>query len=570
MTDLLSSLNEYQKQAVTTDNSAVLVLAGAGSGKTRVLIHRIAWCCQQGVMPHQFLALTFTNKAAAEMKVRIENLLPGFASNIWIGTFHGIAYRLLKMHWKQANLSQNFQIIDTDDQTQLIKRLVKEAKLSDDTDAKSIQWQINHYKDEGLRADYIESGFQDDPNVLLIYKRYEQLCQRSGLVDFAELLLRSLELFRQNPDLVAHYQDRFQHILVDEFQDTNSIQYAWIKLITGNNLFIVGDDDQSIYSWRGAKIENLTTFQSDFPQHEIIRLEQNYRSTNTILSAANAVIKFNQQRLGKDLWCEGAEGDLITVFKAMNEKDEAIYTIKEIKKLCSHGVSNRDIAILYRSNALSRNFEELLVSNGIAYRIYGGLRFFERAEIKDVLAYLKLIHNSDDDSSYIRIVNKPTRGIGQKAQSVVHELANEQSISLWEASVKVCEQGLLKAKAKSSLVNFIQLINDFKAMTESDSFSNLTNSIIEKTGLQAMHEKEHSEKAIMRIENIKEFLVAVKQFDSEHQQTDAVVEDFLSKVSLDAGVNGETSEQDSVNLMTLHSAKGLEFSYVFICGLEQG
>jgi len=416
VTPILESLNDAQRQAVTASADPMLVIAGAGSGKTRVLVHRAAWLIDvEGISPQSLLAVTFTNKAAAEMRGRIEALLGTPVSHLWIGTFHGLAHRLLRRHWREAGLPQNFQIIDSDDQLRLIKRLLKGLEIDDSLWVpREIQYFINGQKDEGLRPKHLDD--EGDPTrrqMIDFYQAYEELCGRGGLVDFAELLLRAHELWRDNAELLAHYQRRFQHLLVDEFQDTNAIQYGWLRLLAGKTgvPFVVGDDDQSIYRWRGARVEHILRFQKDFPTATVVKLEQNYRSTATILNAANAVIANNTSRMGKNLWTDGADGEPIKVYAAYNERDEADFILGRLQDWIDQGNLRADAAILYRSNAQSRVLEEGLINKGIPYRVYGGLRFFERAEIKDALAYLRLISNRDDDSAFERVLNRPTRGI---------------------------------------------------------------------------------------------------------------------------------------------------------------
>ncbi|MET0055671.1 MAG: UvrD-helicase domain-containing protein, partial [Candidatus Thiodiazotropha sp. 6PLUC10] len=414
---ILDPLNEAQREAVTAPVGSLLVLAGAGSGKTRVLVHRIAWLLAvEQITPWSLLAVTFTNKAAREMRQRIESLLGQPLGGMWVGTFHGLAHRLLRAHWKEAGLPQSFQILDSDDQFRMIKRLLKSLDLDEARwPARQVQWYINGRKDEGLRAQHLDDG--GDPyqrQMIQIYKEYQSACERGGQVDFAELLLRAHELWRDRPDLLQHYQNRFQHVLVDEFQDTNTIQYAWLRLLAGSksHLFIVGDDDQSIYGWRGAKVENIQSFQSHFQNAKLVRLEQNYRSTGNILNAANALINNNPSRLGKQLWTEDSDGEPINLYAAFNEIDEARFVVERIRQFIEEGHARTEVAILYRTTAQSRLFEEALIQSTIPYRVYGGLRFFERAEIKDALAYLRLLSNSDDDSGFERAVNTPPRGIG--------------------------------------------------------------------------------------------------------------------------------------------------------------
>ena len=445
VTTIIDSLNDTQRQAVTAPSQSMLILAGAGSGKTRVLVHRIAWQIKvEGISPQSILAVTFTNKAAKEMRGRIEDLLSISAHNLWIGTFHGIAHRLLRRHAKQARLPETFQVMDSSDQLRVIKRLLSTLNFDDKQwPPKEIQWYINAQKDEGIRAKHcVETGDSHERQRLIIYKAYEDLCERSGLVDFAELLLRAHELLRNNAEVLEFYQQRFSQVHVDEFQDTNTIQYAWLRLLTEgkDNLFVVGDDDQSIYGWRGAKIENIYSFQRHYPNHQIIKLEQNYRSTGTILQASNKVIANNTGRMGKELWTDAGDGDLISLYAAFNEQDEAYFVVDRIRAWVNEGGLRSDTAILYRSNSQSRQFEEKLIATGTPYIVYGGLRFFDRAEIKNALAYLRLIANRDDDASFERVINTPTRGIGAKAIDEMRNIARDQSVSLWSAAILLINQ----------------------------------------------------------------------------------------------------------------------------------
>ena len=432
---IIDGLNDAQRAAVTAPMGSALVLAGAGSGKTRVLVHRIAWLIQvEGLSPWGILAVTFTNKAAREMRHRIEDLLGQPVGGMWVGTFHGLAHRLLRSHWQEAGLPQGFQILDSDDQLRLVKRIIREMNLDDSKwPPRQAQWFVNKQKDEGLRAEHLDHG--GDPyqrQMIAIYREYEAACQRAGSVDFAELLLRAHELWRERPDVLAHYRQRFAAILVDEFQDTNSIQYAWLRLLAGDDdrLFVVGDDDQSIYGWRGARVENIQDFQAHYPNAQVVRLEQNYRSTGNILRGANAVIANNPTRLGKQLWTEDGDGEPIRVYGAFNEVDEARFVVERIRNAIEHGSRRTECAILYRTTAQSRLFEESLIQAGIPYRVYGGLRFFERAEIKDALAYLRLIANRHDDASFERAVNQPPRGIGPRTLDAVRAHARDFSLSL--------------------------------------------------------------------------------------------------------------------------------------------
>ncbi|WHU42265.1 UvrD-helicase domain-containing protein, partial [Pseudomonas fulva] len=435
---LLNSLNDAQRQAVAATVGRQLVLAGAGSGKTRVLVHRIAWLIQvEQASPHSILSVTFTNKAAAEMRHRIEQLLGINPAGMWVGTFHGLAHRLLRAHWQEAGLVQNFQILDSDDQQRLVKRVMRELGLDEQKwPARQAQWFINGQKDEGLRPQHIQPGGDLFLTTMRdVYTAYEQACERAGVIDFSELLLRALDLWRDHPGLLAHYQRRFRHVLVDEFQDTNAVQYAWLRLLArgGDSLMAVGDDDQSIYGWRGAKIENIHQYTADFPDAETIRLEQNYRSTGGILKAANALIANNSGRLGKELWTDMGEGEPITLYAAYNEHDEARYVVETIESLIKQGNARDEMAILYRSNAQSRVLEEALLRERIPYRIYGGQRFFERAEIKNAMAYLRLIEGRGNDAALERVINVPPRGIGEKTVEAIREHARHSQVSMWQA-----------------------------------------------------------------------------------------------------------------------------------------
>src|SRR5690554_1826042 len=462
---LLDSLNEPQRRAVSAAPSHMLVLAGAGSGKTRVLVHRIAWLMQvEGVSPFGILAVTFTNKAAREMRSRIEELLERPIGGMWVGTFHGLAHRLLRTHWREANLPENFQILDSDDQLRLIKRLSRSLNVNEDKwPARQIQWYINSQKDEGLRASSIEHFGDEFTRVMLtVYSAYEEACQRGGMVDFAEILLRAHELWLKNPALLEHYQRRFSHILVDEFQDTNAVQYAWLRVLAGgdNHLMVVGDDDQSIYGWRGARIENIQQFTTDFADADVIRLEQNYRSTGTILKAANHLIANNQGRLGKELWTDGHDGEPISLYEAFNEQDEARFIVDRLQDWMNGGQRLSEAAILYRSNAQSRELEEALLRVAMPYRIYGGQRFYDRLEIRNALAYLRLVINRHDDTAMERVINVPTRGIGARTLDSLRELARTQGISLWQACVQSVEHRHLPARAAAAVQAFMRLIDE--------------------------------------------------------------------------------------------------------------
>ncbi|MDX1456686.1 MAG: DNA helicase II [Marinobacter sp.] len=571
---IIDTLTDAQREAVTAQNDHLLVLAGAGSGKTRVLVHRIAWLMQvDGVPPTGILAVTFTNKAAKEMRYRIEQMMNIPARGLWFGTFHGIAHRLLRSHWQDAGLPENFQVLDSDDQLRLVKRVMRELQIDESRwPPKQVQWFINSQKDEGLRADHIQvnPGDHFTDTMVKVYRQYEALCQQGGLVDFGELLLRSHELWLHRPELLAHYQRRFQHILVDEFQDTNTIQYAWLQVLAGHRvpLTIVGDDDQSIYGWRGAKIENIQQFQRDFPNARLVRLEQNYRSTQLILKAANSVIANNQDRLGKELWTDGPEGEPLSLYAAFNEQDEANYIADTIESWVAEGNLRSESAILYRSNAQSRVLEEALMRQGIPYRVYGGLRFYDRQEIRNALAYLRLVHYRRDDAAFERVVNVPPRGIGAKSLAELREFASEQGISLWEASERLLEAGQVKGRAKTGLQRFIEIIESLSGQADNASLQGLMKQTIEESGLKDYHANEKGEKAQARIENLEELVNALADFEVE----DGVdpLSEFIAQAALDAGESQAEAHEDSVQLMTLHSAKGLEFPLVFLAGVEEG
>ncbi|MGR9107943.1 MAG: DNA helicase II [Gammaproteobacteria bacterium] len=577
LTPIIDSLNPEQREAVSAPTNSVLVLAGAGSGKTRVLVHRIAWLMQVGgVSPYSILAVTFTNKAAREMRNRVESLLGYSANQMWIGTFHGLAHRLLRRHAREAGLPDTFQILDTDDQYRLIRRLLKSLNLPEaNWPPRQIQWFINSQKDEGRRAKHLgDAGDPYQRRLVQIYGSYEKLCERAGLVDFAELLLRAHELLRDVPGMLDHYRQRFAHVLVDEFQDTNTIQYAWLRLLTAEreNLFVVGDDDQSIYGWRGAKIENIYRYQREYPSHRLIRLEQNYRSTGNILNAANSLIANNEGRLGKNLWTSGQAGESIDVYAAFNEQDEAIYVIDRIRQWIAQGGRRREAAVLYRSNAQSRLFEERLVAAGIAYRVYGGLRFFDRAEIKNALAYLRLIANRDDDPSFERVVNVPARSIGTRTVDGIREKARAADLSLWQAAREVLQSGQFPPRAANALQQFIALIDNLAGECRGRELADQIRLVIEKTGLLALYQQEKGEKAEAQIENLEELVNAARQFefDAQNEENLSELDLFLAHAALESGENQGSSYEDCVQLMTLHSAKGLEFPLVFLVGMEEG
>lgn len=574
---ILATLNDAQREAVGADLRPLLVLAGAGSGKTRVLIHRIAWLIErERVSPHSLLAVTFTNKAATEMRGRLERMLSMDSRALWVGTFHGLAHRLLRIHWREAGLIQTFQIMDGEDQKRFIKRLLKTLGHGDgEWDPKEVRGFINGNKNEGRRPDDLTDDHDPTRRQLIhFYREYETACDRAGLVDFAEILLRAYELWKDNPTILAHYRQRFRHILVDEFQDTNTIQYNWIRLLAGRDglPFVVGDDDQSIYRWRGARIEHIRQFQRDFEGTQVVRLEQNYRSTGNILAAANALIANNSSRMGKNLWTDDSDGDPIRVFGGFNERDEAQFVLGRITDWVEQGGARSDIAILYRSNAQSRVFEERLISMGIPYRVYGGLRFFERAEIKDALAYLRLMSNRHDDPSFERVVNLPTRGIGARTVEVLRQYARANDTSLWVAAGALVSDGLSK-RAANALHGFLQLIETMAGDVRDLDLHEQVDHAIEASQLIRHHEKDRTEKGEARVENLRELVSAARGFDpdtvSDEEGIDPLTS-FLAHASLEAGEGQGDAWDDCVQLMTLHSAKGLEFPLVFMAGMEDG
>lgn len=573
---LLDGLNDKQREAVAAPLENLLVLAGAGSGKTRVLVHRIAWLMSvEQASPFSIMSVTFTNKAAAEMRGRIEELMMGSASGMWNGTFHGICHRILRAHYLDAKLPEDFQIIDSDDQQRLLKRLIKAQNLDEKQwPARQVAWWINGKKDEGLRPAHIDA--YHDPvtkTYLQLYTAYQEACDRAGLVDFAEILLRAHELLRDNKFVREHYQARFKHILVDEFQDTNNTQYAWLRMMAGPecHVMIVGDDDQSIYGWRGAKVENIEKFTREFPSVTTIRLEQNYRSTKTILEASNTLIANNTERMGKELWTDGVVGEPISVYSAYNELDEARFAVNKIKEWQDKGGALNDAAMLYRNNAQSRVLEEALIQAGLPYRIYGGMRFFERQEIKDALAYMRLMANRNDDAAFERVVNTPTRGLGDKTLETIRRAARDRGCTMWEASVAMLDEQVLAGRAAGALGRFIELITALEDDTLEMPLHEQTDHVIKYSGLFAMYEQEKGEKSKARIENLEELVTATRQFEKpEEAEEMSMLTAFLTHAALEAGEGQADEFEDAVQLMTLHSAKGLEFPLVFMVGVEEG
>lgn len=579
ISELLDGLNDKQREAVGAPLGNYLVLAGAGSGKTRVLTYRIAWLIAvEQISEGSIMAVTFTNKAA-EMRHRIESTLAKYSSQrilgMWIGTFHSIAHRLLRAHYADAGLPQDFQILDSDDQLRLVKRLIKLHNIDEQAfPPKQACWYINNKKEEGLRPQEIDdNNDRQERTWIKIYQIYQDACDRAGLLDFAELLLRAYELWLKKPLILQRYQQRFSQILVDEFQDTNKIQYAWIKLLVGDTgkIMIVGDDDQSIYGWRGAQVENIHRFLEDFHQAQTIRLEQNYRSTSNILNSANHLIANNSNRLGKELWTEGEQGDPVGIYAAFNEIDEAQFVANQINIWLDEGGKLNDCAILYRGNSQSRVIEEALIRAQIPYRIYGGLRFFERQEIKDALAYLRLIANRFDDLAFERVINTPARGIGDRTLDVLRQLTRERQITLWQAIQVAIQENRLAGRSATALLRFTELINSLQQDTAEMPLFAQTDFVIKHSGLYQMYKQEKGEKGEVRIENLEELVSATREFikpEDAEEMTDLMA--FLTHASLESGEEQASPHQASVQMMTLHSAKGLEFERVFIVGVEEG
>ena len=602
VTDILEPLNDAQREAVTAPAGHMLVLAGAGSGKTRVLVHRIAWLlATREATPFGILAVTFTNKAASEMRNRIESMLGRPAGGMWVGTFHGLAHRLLRAHWRDAGLREDFQILDSEDQLRCIRRAMRDLDLDEQRwPPKQAQGFINARKDEGLRAEHLERPADLwMERMVRIYATYQETCERTGVVDFAELLLRCHELFRDRDDVLAHYRARFRHVLVDEFQDTNTIQYAWLRLLAGSegHLCCVGDDDQSVYGWRGARIENILQFPRDFADVATVRLERNYRSSGNILAAANALIANNQGRMGKNLWTEDGDGEPIDVYAGFNDIDEARFIVSRIRQWVEVGGRRDDIAILYRVSAQSRVLEEALLAQGVAYRVYGGLRFYERAEIKNALAYCRLIANRDDDAAFERVVNLPPRGIGARTVDILRTGAKERGESLWAATRRTIADGAASPRAAGALRGFLDLIDELANGLEDIALHELVESTVEGSGLLDYYRQEKVDRAQTRIENLQELVIAAGQFDfdgedrwprnpdaagdgpreGDGRQVDGADRNsltpltaFLSHAALESGEEQAAEGEDLVSLMTLHSAKGLEFPVVFVSGMEEG
>ncbi len=578
---LLEGLNPQQLEAVTLPHQSALILAGAGSGKTRVLTTRIAWLIHTGqVGPMALLAVTFTNKAAREMLTRISAMLPINTRGMWVGTFHGLCNRILRAHYRDAGLPQTFQILDSADQLAMLKRVMKGMNLDDERyPPRQAQYFVSHAKEQGLRPQQVEAADDFSRRLVTVYETYDAQCNREGVVDFAELLLRCYELLSRNEILREHYRARFRHILVDEFQDTNRLQYLWLKLLAGpsNTIFAVGDDDQSIYAFRGARSGNMLDFERDFRVEKVIKLEQNYRSHGNILDAANALIRQNQSRLGKNLWTSEGSGEPLRLYEAATDLEEADYILDEVRQLRNDGAALSDIALLYRSNAQSRVLEHALVKAGISYRVYGGLRFFERQEIKHALAYLRLVANPDDDGAFLRVINFPTRGIGSRSLQQLQEAAGGRGISLWQCACS----NMLGGTAGTSIAAFIQLVESMRAVAVNLQLPEIVEHVVEMSGLIAHYRTEREGED--RIENLNELTTAGATFVAADGPITQVTEEgeiraeglgaltlFLAHASLEAGEHQATAGSDALQLMTVHSSKGLEFHAVFISGLEEG
>ena len=570
----LENLNEAQRDAVCNLSKNSLVIAGAGSGKTRVLIQRILWLIEDNdFSPFSILAVTFTNKAAREIKSRLSESLNISIDSMWVGTFHGICYRILRANYQKCSLPKNFQIIDSDDQVRIIKRIMKDNEIDNSQIIpKQVAWYINKKKDQSIRSDKTKNEDFINTQYNKIYKIYEEYCNKTGLVDFGEIILRTLELFKNEKETKSYYHKLFKCILIDEFQDTNTIQYELIKIMTGkdSSIFAVGDDDQSIYGWRGAKIENIKKLQKDYKNTQVYRLEQNYRSTGNILNAANSIILNNSSRMGKNLWTEDKSGDLIKIFSANDEIDEANFVVENIQNYISEDYKRSEISILYRSNAQSRLFEEKLIAKGIPYKIYGGFRFFERAEIKDVIAYMRLATSNNDDNSFERIVNTPPRGIGEKTKSLIREFSKNKKISLYDSIPKAVEESVFSKKVEESLISFYNLIQTIHSIIQKDDLPSQIKEIIKITNIKSIYEKNKTEQSRSKLENLDELISAAHEFlNSDLDENETIIDAFLTHTSLESG-EGQGNEWDEcVQLMTLHSSKGLEFPIVFLVGLEE-
>jgi DNA helicase-2/ATP-dependent DNA helicase PcrA len=569
--EIFSDLNKQQLQAVNCSLGNKLILAGAGSGKTRVLTCRVAELINTfDVRPSDILALTFTNKASNEMKQRLEKLLKISSYGLWFGTFHGICRRLLKIHWKEAGISEYFTILDSQDQLRIIKRVMKSKNLDDNLyDPKALQSFINSQKDKGKRHKDVNN---DDDKYIEIYKEYDDACRQTNSVDFADLILLTYEMFKNNPQILNYYNKRFQNIMVDEFQDTNTLQFNLLKLLNGNagSLYAVGDDDQSIYGWRGARSRNIQFFKDEFKNVEIFKLEQNYRSTNKILSVANNLISNNKERLGKNLWTDSTGGDPVYLYEAYNGDDESSFIAQKIQELVLHGHKRSEIALLYRSNFLSRRLEEELNSRSIPYKIYGGFRFFERSEVKDVIAYLRIAVNTSDDSAFERTVNNPPRGLGEKTIQVIREYAKNNSLSMWDTINQIEKTGISGARAINSFASYANIIRELIEKLNDLDLKSLIEKVINLSTLNQYYELKKNEESLSKQENLEELLSTAERFYQNNMDSENILGDFLDNASLEAGDLQSNPHDDPVQLMTIHSAKGLEFPVVFLTGMDEG
>jgi len=569
--DIFHDLNEQQIAAVKCSIGNKLILAGAGSGKTRVLTCRVAELINKfEVRPSNILALTFTNKASNEMKQRLEKLLKISSQGLWFGTFHGICRRLLKIHWKEAGINEHFTILDSQDQLRIIKRVIKSKNLDENLyDPKVLQSFINTQKDKGRRYNNINN---DDDKYRDIFRDYDTACRQTNSVDFADLILLTYEMFKNNDQVLAYYNKRFKNIMVDEFQDTNTLQFNLLKLLNGTDgsLYAVGDDDQSIYGWRGARSKNIKFFEEEFKEVELFKLEQNYRSTNEILSVANSLIANNKERLGKNLWTDTEKGNPVYLYEAYNGDDESNFIIEKIQEHVSNGGKRSDIALLYRSNFLSRRLEEELNSRSIPYKIFGGFRFFERAEVKDVIAYLRLSVNTSDDAAFERTVNNPPRGLGEKTIQVIRDYAKSNSLSMWESINELDKTGITSMRAINALNGFINIINELINDSNNLDLKRLIEKAVSLSTLTKYYESKKNEESLSKQENIEELLSTAERFYQNNIDSEDILSEFLDNAALEAGEYQSKSHEDPVQLMTIHSAKGLEFPIVFLTGMDEG
>ena len=570
-TDIYNDLNEQQIAAVQCSLGNKLILAGAGSGKTRVLTCRVAELINKyDIRPSNILALTFTNKASNEMKQRLEKLLRISSQGLWFGTFHGICRRLLKIHWKEAGINEHFTILDSQDQLRIIKRIIKAKNLDENLyDPKALQSFINTQKDKGKRFNNINN---DDDKYRDIYKEYDEVCRQTNSVDFADLILLTYEMLKANMKILEYYNKRFKNIMVDEFQDTNTLQFSLLKLLNGTDgsLYAVGDDDQSIYGWRGARSKNIKFFEDEFNNVEIFKLEQNYRSTNEILSVANNLISYNKERLGKNLWTNSAKGNPVYLYEAYNGDDESNFIVEKIQEHISSGGKRSDIALLYRSNFLSRRLEEELNSRSIPYRIFGGFRFFERAEVKDVIAYLRITVNTSDDSAFERTVNNPPRGLGEKTIQVIRNYAKENELSMWDTINQIHKTNITSTRALNAINDYISIINELIVNVKNLDLKNLIEKTISLSTLTKYYESKKNEESLSKQENLEELLSTAERFYQNNIDSEDVLSEFLDNAALEAGEFQSKTHEDPVQLMTIHSAKGLEFPIVFLTGMDEG